>query len=79
MEENYIQIFCTFVADLLEANKMTGEDMSIVIQEFAAVAERIHSRGELISFIKELVDYPEFQLLIEQLEDSHHVFIFNQQ
>jgi len=76
MEENYVQIYCSFVADILEQSKITEEEMAILIQEFAKVAESIHSREDLLQFLHEFRDYPELQPLKMQLEDKNHVFIF---
>lgn len=80
MEENYIHIFCMFLADLLDANQITTEDMNTVLQEFTKVAENIKSREDLLRFLEEHTgaDYPEFKPLVEQLKDPFHAFIFNE-
>jgi len=80
MEENYIHIFCMFLADLLDNNQITGEDMNTVLQEFTKAAEGIKSREDLLKFLHEHTgtDFPEFQPLVEQLQDPYHAFIYEQ-
>jgi hypothetical protein len=79
MEENYIHIFCMFLADLLDNNQITIEDMNTVLQEFTKTAENIKSRADLLKFLQEHTgpDYPEFAPLAEQLKDPYHAFIYD--
>ncbi len=78
-EENYIHIFCMFLADLLDNNQVTTEDMNTILSEFTKVAQDIKSREDLLKFLSEHTgaDYPEFSPLAEQLKDPFHAFIFN--
>ncbi len=78
MEENYIHIFCMFLADLLDNNQITTDDMTAVLQEFTKAAADIKTREDLLSFLSDHPDYPEFDPLREQLKDSFHAFIFNE-
>jgi hypothetical protein len=75
MEENYIQIFCTYVAQLLDTNQITTDDMRFMILEFVKVAEHVHSRQDLIKFLRGFPDHPEVLMLIEQLQDPSYVFM----
>ena len=75
MEENFIQIFCTHIAHLLDTNQFTFEDMRFMILEFTKVAEQIHSRGDLINFLQQYPDHPELLTLIKQLQDPHYAFV----
>lgn len=75
-DENYIQIFCTYVARLLEAEKFSLEDSDFMIQEFIKVAENVRSREQLVTFLEKYPDYPEFGELISRLKDPSYQFIF---
>lgn len=76
MEENYIQIFCSTVAQLLESDQITEEDMRYLIVEFEKVAAGIHDRAALLDFIGSLRPYPQLDSLIAKLQDSHYQFNF---
>lgn len=76
MEENYIHIFCSYLADLMETKQFDFNDVGYIMTEFQPVCATIHSREELVKFIDNYVeDYPEFQKLKEQLLDEHFVFL----
>lgn len=74
MAENYIHIFCAFVAELVDNNKLTTEDMGFMMHEFIKVAEHLSSREQLLTFLADYPDYPEFQPLIERLKDHNYIF-----
>ena len=74
MEENYIRIFCTHLAHLLDSDQVTMEEVAYVIQDFDKVAPNIHSRQDLLNFLR---DYQKFGGLTQQLQDPGYIFTFN--
>ena len=76
MEENYIQIFCTYIAHLIEEEKLDEDDVKLLIIEFNKVAAGIHDRQGLIDFIGRFRQYPQLDKLTGQLKNSKFEFIF---
>ena len=75
MEENYINIFSRFLADLLEDKKITLKDAVIIMKHFEPVCGSIHSREDLVKFIDKYVGYYwEIKELRNQLMDKNHKF-----
>ncbi len=76
MQENYIQIYCTFVAHLIKDDKISEDDMKFLIIEFNKVAAKIYSRQDLVTFLENLHQYPQLDKLVHQLQNPEFQFIF---
>lgn len=75
MNENYINILGKFLADLLEANKISLKEVVKIMKAFEPVCEDIKSREQLITFLQPFSEYYwELKTLIKQLMDKDHKF-----
>lgn len=75
MEENYLHIFCVFLADLYETEKFDLNDVAYISFELQPHADNLHTRKDLLNFLEGYIeDYPEFIPLKEQLLDVNHSF-----
>ncbi len=76
MEENYIQIYCTYIAHLLEKDLITEDEMKQLIIEFNNVAKNIRNREDLINFLENFKQYPQLDTLVRRLQNLNYKFIF---
>lgn len=75
MEENYLHIFCTFLANLYETEKFDLNDVAYISFELQPHADNLHTREDLLRFLSAYTeDYPEFLPLEQQLSDPNHSF-----
>jgi len=75
MEENYLHIFCVFLASLYETEQFDLNDMAYISFELQPHADNLHSRHDLLAFLEKYIqDYPEFISLQGQLLDVNHSF-----
>ena len=78
MEENYINIFTSFLGKLLEEGKIKLEDVGGLVKVFQTVAIRVKSRKQLIFFLDQFISkYPQLEALKNQLLDNNYKFNFN--
>lgn len=74
-QENYIAIFTSELANLLQEGQFSPNDVWYMIEEFKLVAETINSRLDLLNFIeKYIIDYPELAKLKNNLLDRNYKF-----
>ena len=75
MEENYINIFCRFLADLVESQSIGRNDLLYILNEFKSICEKLHSRQDLIDFLKKHTGkYHQLEQLQKQLENKNFKF-----
>ena len=75
MEENYIQIFTTFLAGLLEKEKIALEDVVGLVKVFEPISSYVKNREQLSYFLSKYVDkYPQLKELQNQLADPNYKF-----
>ncbi len=75
-EENYIQIFTTYLANKLEKGEISLPAVMALVKEFEKRCDNIHNRSDLIAFINVVVGrLPQLDELKQQLQDPN--FIFN--
>lgn len=76
MEENYINIFCTFIGKSIIADKISQKDAFILLTQFYKVCDNVTSRADLVAFLsKHALKIPFLEELKHQLNDKNFVFI----
>ena len=75
MKENYINIFTSFLADLLEKEKIALEDVAGLVKVFEPISTMVQTREQLIYFLGKYIDvYPQLEELKLRLLDSNYNF-----
>lgn len=76
MEENYINIFCTFIGKSMLAKKVGQKDAFFLLADFYKVCDNVNTRADLIAFLnKHTLNKPFLEELKHQLTDKNFVFI----
>lgn len=77
MQENYIQIFTTFLGTLVRDEKLSIKDSLRLLKAFAPVCDEITSRQQLVEFLEPHINtYWELKELKKQLSDPNYIFKF---
>ncbi len=75
MEENYIHIFCAFLAFSFMNRTVTKKDIVFLLKEFYAVCDNVTTRADLIAFInKHTLNYTFLEELKFKLNDRDYIF-----
>ena len=75
MQENYINIYTSFLADLIEQGSLQGQDIYFLMAEFEPVCESFKSRNDLENFLDKYIEkYPQLSKLKLLLADKNFIF-----
>jgi hypothetical protein len=75
IQENYIYIFCSYVAERANDQRLSGAEAVFLMSEFEPVCEEIKSREQLLTFISQYLDeFPELEELKEKLQNPVYDF-----
>jgi hypothetical protein len=73
--ENYIYIFCSYIARMANEHRFTGAEAVFLMSEIEPVCESVKNREQLIGFINSYIEeFPELQELKGQLSNPVHEF-----
>jgi hypothetical protein len=75
MKENYINIFTSFLAGLLEKGQISLEDVGGLVKVFEPISPMVQSRKQLATFLGKYTEvYPQLEELKKQLLDDNYQF-----